>query len=58
MEEKPEASAAMLAPRKSPSEVENSIQSQVLVAYACNPSYSGGRDKEDCGLQPAQANSS
>jgi hypothetical protein len=24
---------------------------------ACNPSYSGGRDQEDCGLKPALANS-
>jgi hypothetical protein len=30
----------------------------VLVAHAYNPSYSGGRDQEDCGLKPAQANSS
>jgi hypothetical protein len=28
------------------------------MAYACNPSYSGGRDQEDHGLKPAQANSS
>jgi hypothetical protein len=28
------------------------------VAHACNPSYSGGRDQEDTGLKPAQANSS
>jgi hypothetical protein len=27
------------------------------VAHACNPSYSGGRDQEDQGSQPAQANS-
>jgi hypothetical protein len=26
-------------------------------AHACNPSYSGGRDQEDQGLKPAQANS-
>jgi hypothetical protein len=32
--------------------------STVLVAHACNPSYSGGRNQEDCGLKPAQANSS
>jgi hypothetical protein len=32
--------------------------SQALVAHACNPSYSGGKDQEDCGLKPAQANSS
>jgi hypothetical protein len=28
------------------------------VAHICNPSYSGGRDQEDQGLKPAQANSS
>jgi hypothetical protein len=28
------------------------------VAHAYNPSYSGGRDQEDCGSKPAQANSS
>jgi hypothetical protein len=28
------------------------------VAHACNPSYSGGRDQEDCSLKPAWANSS
>jgi hypothetical protein len=28
------------------------------VAHTCNPSYSGGRDQEDHGLKPAQANSS
>jgi hypothetical protein len=30
----------------------------VLVAQSCNPSYSGGRDQEDCGSKPAWANSS
>jgi hypothetical protein len=30
----------------------------VPVAHACNPSYSGGRDQEDCSLKPAWANSS
>jgi hypothetical protein len=30
----------------------------VLVAHACNPSYSGGRDQEDHGSKPAQENSS
>jgi hypothetical protein len=29
-----------------------------LVAHACNPSYSGGRDHEDQGSKPALANSS
>jgi hypothetical protein len=28
------------------------------VAHACNPSYSGCRDQEDCSLKPVQANSS
>jgi hypothetical protein len=28
------------------------------VAHACNASYSGGRDQEDRGSKPAQANSS
>jgi hypothetical protein len=27
------------------------------VAHACNPTYTGGRDQEDLGLKPAQANS-
>jgi hypothetical protein len=27
-------------------------------AHACNPSYSGGRNQEDHGSKPAQANSS
>jgi hypothetical protein len=31
--------------------------SQVLVPHAYDPSYSGGRDQEDCGSKPAQANS-
>jgi hypothetical protein len=31
---------------------------QVLVVHAYNPSYSGGRDQEDLGSKPAQANSS
>jgi hypothetical protein len=30
----------------------------VLVAHACNPSYSGSRDQEDCSSKPAQENSS
>jgi hypothetical protein len=32
--------------------------SQVLVAHACNPCYSGGRDQEDHCSRAAQANSS
>jgi hypothetical protein len=35
----------------------NYQRSQALVAHA-KPSYSWGRDQEDCGLKPAQANSS
>jgi hypothetical protein len=27
------------------------------VAHTCNPSYSGGRDEEDCGSKLAGANS-
>jgi hypothetical protein len=34
--------------------VDNSL---VPVTHACNPSYSGGRDQEDCSSKPAQANS-
>jgi hypothetical protein len=29
----------------------------VLVAHAYNPSYSGGRDQEECSSKPAQAKS-
>jgi hypothetical protein len=29
------------------------MDSWVLVAHTCNPSYSGGRDQEDHGLKPA-----
>jgi hypothetical protein len=27
------------------------------MAHACNPTYSGGRDQEDCSSKPVQANS-
>jgi hypothetical protein len=30
---------------------------QALMAYTCNPSYSGGQDQEDRGLKPAWENS-
>jgi hypothetical protein len=30
--------------------------SPALMAHAYNPSYSGGRDQEDCGSKPAWAN--
>jgi hypothetical protein len=33
------------------------LKSQAPVAYTCNPSYSGGRDQEDCGSKPAWENS-
>jgi hypothetical protein len=36
--------------------VQNTQQGQVLVAHTCNPSYSGGRDQEDCGSKPPWAN--
>jgi hypothetical protein len=32
----------------------NPITSWALVAYACNPNYSRGRDQEDRGSKPAQ----
>jgi hypothetical protein len=31
------------------------IKSWALVAYTCDPSYSGGRDEEDRSLKPAEA---
>jgi hypothetical protein len=34
------------------------MQSQVLVARACYPRYSGGRDQEDCDSKTARANGS
>jgi hypothetical protein len=34
-----------------------SLFSAALVAHACNPSYSEGRDQEDRGLKPDWANS-
>jgi hypothetical protein len=35
----------------------NLVFSWVLVAHACNPSYSGGRDQEDRGSKSDQTNS-
>jgi hypothetical protein len=35
--------------------LQNRKNSQVLVAYTCNPSYWGGRDQEDRGFKPARA---
>jgi hypothetical protein len=37
---------------------DNNQDSQALVAHTCNLSYSGGRDQEDHGSKPTQANSS
>jgi hypothetical protein len=37
--------------------IRSSLGSSVLVAQACNPSYSGGRDQEDGSLRPARASS-
>jgi hypothetical protein len=39
-------------------EVIKTKQKASQVAHAYNSSYSGGRDQEDYGLKPAQANSS
>jgi hypothetical protein len=36
---------------------DNLSQSQAPVAHTCNPSYSGGRDQEDCSSKPPQAKS-
>jgi hypothetical protein len=33
-------------------------ESQALVAHACNPNYSGGRDQEDRSSKPAKTNTS
>jgi hypothetical protein len=38
--------------------MQNNAISWVPVAHACNLSYSGGRDQEDCGSMPAWVNSS
>jgi hypothetical protein len=38
--------------------LETRCSSWALLAYTCNPSYSGGRDQEDCDSKPALANSS
>jgi hypothetical protein len=40
--------------------VENrsSLLCRVPVAHLYNPGYSEGKDQEDCGLKPAQTNSS
>jgi hypothetical protein len=43
---------------RAPVSLENGDNCWAPVAYACNPSYSGGRDQEDCGSKPAWANSS
>jgi hypothetical protein len=32
-------------------------ENQALGAHACNPSYSGGRDQEDCSSEPTPAKS-
>jgi hypothetical protein len=38
--------------------VSSSIKSLIILSHACNPKYSGGRDQEDGGSKPDQANSS
>jgi hypothetical protein len=42
----------------SPVKVRDWGAQMVLVAQACNPNHSGGRDQEDCGLKQAGSNSS
>jgi hypothetical protein len=34
---------------------EDAKKGQELVTHACNPSYSGRREQEDCGSKPAWA---
>jgi hypothetical protein len=43
---------------RSPWGFKKSNVNRALVAHACNSSYLGDRDQEDCGSKPAQANSS
>jgi hypothetical protein len=35
---------------------ESQLTGRALMAHACNPSYSGGRDQEDRGSKPTRAN--
>jgi hypothetical protein len=44
--------------RRMRSEWKEGRRGTVPVASACNPSYSGGTDQEDCSSKPAWANSS
>jgi hypothetical protein len=53
----PHTGLGFLKEKKKKSRLKNSSLSQVPVAHACNPSNSGGRDEEDCGLKPTWANS-
>jgi hypothetical protein len=43
--------------KREPTEEEKNL-SWALVAHDCNPSYSGGRDQEDCSSKPAWTNNS
>jgi hypothetical protein len=38
--------------------IKKKIAGRAPLVHACNPSYSGGRDQEDHGQKPAQADSS
>jgi hypothetical protein len=44
-------------PKKEEEEEKKMSACWVLVAHACNPSYSGGREQEDHSSKPALANS-
>jgi hypothetical protein len=45
-----------LGPAPSPGNLsEMQCFSWVLVAHACNPSHSGGRDQEDCNWKPSRS---
>jgi hypothetical protein len=41
-------------PKKKKKKKEKRKRGQALVAHACYPSYSGGRDQEDCGSKPVR----
>jgi hypothetical protein len=51
-------STTKLKKKKRKKTKKNSILSQALVAHACNPSYSRGRDQEDGSFKPPWANGS
>jgi hypothetical protein len=47
-----------LSKKKKEGRKERKEKSQMPVAHTCNPSYSGGKDQENCSSRPTQRNSS